>query len=318
MKINELMQYGIRKIENMNKMNFRLLDGGTGRELKRIGAPFRQPEWSALALIEAPNFVSKVHDNYISVGADVITTNSYAVVPFHIGQKRFDEQGYALASLAGKLARDSANRSEHKVFVAGSIPPALGSYRADLFNRKLAAPIWRIIVDGLSPHVDYWLAETLSSTEEASLLVEILGTDTKPRWISFTLDDLSSRDNPKIRSGESITAAAESAIAAGVEALLFNCCQPEVIAGAIRLAYPTVAAKGIRIGAYANAFPPQDESATANSTLLELRQDLTPEEYGRYALLWRSIGASIIGGCCGVGPEHILALRDLFPREAMT
>ena len=30
-----------------------LLDGGMGRELKRMGAPFRQPEWSALALMEA-------------------------------------------------------------------------------------------------------------------------------------------------------------------------------------------------------------------------------------------------------------------------
>lgn len=35
----------------------RLLDGGMGRELQRTGAPFRQPEWSALALIEAPEFV---------------------------------------------------------------------------------------------------------------------------------------------------------------------------------------------------------------------------------------------------------------------
>ena len=51
-----------------------VLDGGTGRELRRIGAPFRQPEWSALALIEAPQFVSEVHSSYIAAGADVITT----------------------------------------------------------------------------------------------------------------------------------------------------------------------------------------------------------------------------------------------------
>ncbi len=62
-----------------------LLDGGTGRELARIGAPFRQPEWSALALIEAPAFVTQVHQRYVDAGADVITTNSYAIVPFHTG-----------------------------------------------------------------------------------------------------------------------------------------------------------------------------------------------------------------------------------------
>ena len=53
-----------------------ILDGGTGRQLKRIGAPFRQPEWSALALIEAPQFVSQVHADFVAAGAEVITTNS--------------------------------------------------------------------------------------------------------------------------------------------------------------------------------------------------------------------------------------------------
>ena len=32
----------------------KILDGGMGRELKRMGAPFQQPEWSALALLEGP------------------------------------------------------------------------------------------------------------------------------------------------------------------------------------------------------------------------------------------------------------------------
>ncbi|HCA5297174.1 homocysteine S-methyltransferase, partial [Acinetobacter sp. 11520] len=39
----------------------KILDGGLGRELARRGAPFRQPEWSALALIEAPETVKEVH-----------------------------------------------------------------------------------------------------------------------------------------------------------------------------------------------------------------------------------------------------------------
>lgn len=63
-----------------------ILDGGMGRELKRIGAPFQQPEWSALALMEAPAFVSQAHNAFIQAGTDIITTNSYAVVPFHIGK----------------------------------------------------------------------------------------------------------------------------------------------------------------------------------------------------------------------------------------
>ena len=80
-----------------------ILDGGMGRELQRRGAPFRQPEWSALALSEAPEAVIAVHTAYIEAGAGVITSNSYAVVPFHIGEERFANEGFALAATAGQL-----------------------------------------------------------------------------------------------------------------------------------------------------------------------------------------------------------------------
>ena len=70
-----------------------ILDGGMGRELHRIGAPFRQPEWSALALIETPERVAEVHDGFAAAGARILTTNSYAVVPFHIGEARFAAMG---------------------------------------------------------------------------------------------------------------------------------------------------------------------------------------------------------------------------------
>ena len=67
-----------------------VLDGGMGRELAAMGAPFRQPEWSALALIEAPRMVLAAHAAFVAAGADVVTTNSYALVPFHIGDARFE------------------------------------------------------------------------------------------------------------------------------------------------------------------------------------------------------------------------------------
>lgn len=78
----------------------KILDGGFGRELARRGAPFRQPEWSALALTEAPEIVKQVHLDFIDAGAEVITTNNYAVVPFHIGQERFDHEVRDLVQVA--------------------------------------------------------------------------------------------------------------------------------------------------------------------------------------------------------------------------
>lgn len=100
---------GRRRETEMDKQDLWVLDGGMGRELARRGAPFRQPEWSALALMEAPETVREVHQAYATSGARVITTNSYALVPFHIGEARFAAQGEALAALAGQLARDVAD-----------------------------------------------------------------------------------------------------------------------------------------------------------------------------------------------------------------
>ncbi|WDG81316.1 homocysteine S-methyltransferase family protein [Pseudomonas chlororaphis] len=289
-----------------------ILDGGMGRELQRRGAPFRQPEWSALALSEAPQAVEAVHAAYIESGADVITSNSYAVVPFHIGEARFAAEGQALAALAGELARRAVQASGKPVRVAGSLPPLFGSYRPDLFEAGRAAELLAPLVNGLAPHVDLWLAETQSSTVEARAIHAGLPKDGKAFWLSFTLHDENPDEVPCLRSGEPVADAAAVAAELGVETLLFNCSQPEVIGAAIDAARATFERLGVKIniGAYANAFPPQPKEATANDGLDPLREDLDPPGYLQWAADWRQRGASHLGGCCGIGPEHIAVLAQ--------
>lgn len=321
-------------------MTIRILDGGMGRELLRIGAPFQQPEWSALALLEGPEFVRTVHDAFVQAGADTITTNSYAVVPFHIGDARFAARGEELADLAGRLARASADASAHPVQVAGSLPPVCGSYRPDLFDAAVAAPLLDTLVKGLSPYVDLWLGETLSSTAEAAAVRTAIGDDTRPLWLSFTLDDTADVDAiaagrlaPTLRSGESIETAFAAVTALGATALLFNCSQAEIMEAAVvraraardagHDAAPGVANDAahatphatahatIALGVYANTFALERERGAANSGLSALRDDLEPDDYAVFARRWAAAGASIIGGCCGIGPEHIARLSSV-------
>lgn len=296
----------------MGKRPLIFLDGGMGRELQRRGAPFRQPEWSALALTEAPEQVEAVHAAYIAAGSQVITSNSYAVVPFHIGEQRFAVEGRALAEQAGRLARNAADRATSLVRVAGSLPPLFGSYRPDLFQPERVTELLTPLIDGLAPHVDLWLAETQSAIAEARAIRAHLPEDGKPFWLSFTLRDEDTDEIPRLRSGEPVAEAARAAAELGIEVLLFNCSQPEVIGGAIDVARETFASLGaeIAIGAYANAFPPQPEEATANDGLDPLREDLDPPGYLRWVADWRARGASHLGGCCGIGPEHISVLAQ--------
>ena len=295
-------------------MTLTILDGGMGRELHRMGAPFKQPEWSALALMLAPGTVSKAHQRFVDAGAQVITTNSYALVPFHIGEARFKAEGRRLADLAGSLARKVAGSAKHPVRVAGSLPPLFGSYRPDLFDEAKAPAIIHPLIEGLSPHADLWLAETQSALAEARFAKAALAGDPRPFWVSFTLDD----DNadlarPKLRSGECVAAAVAAILELGAEAVLFNCSQPEIMAGAVDAARAVRETHGFkaRIGVYANAFAPQREDEAANEAISDIRPDLDPARYARFAREWRQSGADIIGGCCGIGPEHIAALRAM-------
>lgn len=289
-----------------------ILDGGMGRELHRRNAPFRQPEWSALALMETPEIVRDVHLDYIQAGANVITTNSYAVVPFHIGE-RFYHQGETLAARAGKLAKEAVQQSGKSVLVAGSLPPLFGSYRPDLFNPDLATTLARPLIQGLSPYADLWLAETQSSLIEMQTWRQLLADDPRPFWCSFTLDDSAHQTEPKLRSGELVADIIPQVLALNVAAISFNCSQIEVMAAALTQAKQIIEQYNptVLLGVYANAFEPQpEEMQAANEAIDEIRRDSTPENYLYWAKKWREIGANIIGGCCGIGPEHIAKLAQ--------
>jgi S-methylmethionine-dependent homocysteine/selenocysteine methylase len=301
-----------------------ILDGGMGRQLSRMGAPFRLPEWSALALIEAPHFVSAAHDAFIAAGAEVITTNSYAVVPARIGDARFAAEGLRLADLSGRLARAAADRAGGHVLVAGCLPPVFESYRPELFDAHEAPAIIDVLVAGLAAHVDFWLIETQSSTVESGVaMAAALRRSSLPIWISYTLRDEAGRQGPaQLRSGESVEQAVALDLTRGAQAICFNCSQPEVMNAAVLAAAATIAAaengavrsggSTVRIGVYANAFTPEPVTPEPYAGISEIRQDVSPERYVQWALEWVRSGATIVGGCCGIGPEHIAALRAQF------
>ncbi len=285
------------------------LDGGMGRQLLELGAPFRQPEWSALALMEAPDYVRQAHRQFAAAGSDILTSNSYAVVPFHIGESRFKALGSNLAELSGRLAVEVA--AEYGCLVAGSLPPLFGSYRPDLFRPAGAQAVLEVLVEALDASVDIWLAETLSSIAEAQAVARALEGDGRPLWISFTLEDSLASSGPRLRSGETVAQAVRPAAEWGAAALLFNCSPPEVMASVVEQARDEMLRQGstLPIGVYANAFQNHQVDLPANSATHDIRDDLDPSAYTAFAREWYGRGATILGGCCGVGPEHIKAMR---------
>ena len=285
-----------------------ILDGGMGRELKRIGAPFSQPLWSAQALIESPQHVKQAHQGFVEAGAQIITVNSYACVPFHLGEELYAERGAELAKSAAKIAREVAAESQTEVLVAGSIPPAFGSYRPDLFEATKAFEISSTLFDAQDEYVDIWLAETVASLAEAEVISDVLKKTDKTCYLAFTLQD-DVKQQARLRSGELVSDAVAALLDTRSAGIFFNCSVPEVIEQAIQDVNQVLKRTGreLTVGVFANSFTPIKSGHQANDTIQQLRH-FSPQEYLAFAKRWQQLGATIIGGCCGIEPAHIKAL----------
>ena len=126
----------------------------------------------------------------------------------------------------------------------------------------------------------------------------------KPVWIAVSVDD---SDGSKLRSGEPITDIKPLVDQYKPATVLVNCSLPE----AVSVAVPLLKSIGVPIGAYANGFTGIDSEFSAiGATVdkLEKRTDLGPDEYLAFAKQWMDDGATLIGGCCEVGPAHIATL----------
>lgn len=91
-------------------------------------------------------------------------------------------------------------------------------------------------------------------------------------------------------------------LAEGVDARLLNCSRPE----AVSAAWPAFSTPPGVTGAYANGFTSVENLEPGGTVAgLEARRDLGPDAYAGFALRWVEQGATIVGGCCEVGPAHI-------------
>jgi homocysteine S-methyltransferase len=126
----------------------------------------------------------------------------------------------------------------------------------------------------------------------------------RPVWLALTVDD---EDGSLLRSGEPVSEAV--AIAKDADAVLANCSAPEVMPAALE----QMAGAGVPFGAYANAFTQITKAFLEGGTTaadLSARRDMGPEAYAEHAMTWVDMGATIVGGCCETGPDHIRAIRD--------
>ncbi len=284
-----------------------ILDGGMGQELiARAGRATGL--WSVQALLDEPSLVRQVHDEYFAAGADVATTNSYSVLPDRLEKHDLNHRLQELAVLACELA--CASRDAHgSGQVAGSLGPQGFSYQPDKAPpAEQAAEVYARLARVHADFVDVHVLETMASVDQARGGLMGAGVTGKPVWLALSVDDA---DGTKLRSGEALSDALPLINEFEPAAVFINCSLPEAVTQGL----PVLCGHGVPIGAYANGFTGIADSFDhigATVDVLKARTDLAPDRYADFAQSWVDVGATLIGGCCEVGPAHIATLASRF------
>lgn len=297
-KLTEYMQNGVL-----------LLDGGIGQELRHRTQSGDDKLWGAHVLLEQPEVVQQLHEDYIRAGAKVITTNTYSTVRHRLAEHTdLGDRFVELLNRAGRLSQQAREVTGEKVLIAGSLPPLYGSYRPDLVRSyEEIAPIYHEHVEILAPYVDLFICETMSSGQEGYAAAHAATAAGKPVWVAWTLKD---DDSKRLRNGETLREAWQVLKDLPIQAALVNCCSPESITAAM----PEVVNLGAPLrGGFANGFAaiPEKWNFKEGVSKLGNRPELTPAAYAEHVQSWIKAGATLVGGCCETGPTHIKRIHEL-------
>jgi len=286
-----------------------LLDGGIATEVSELTGQRPEVEerlWGLAAVIESPARVRQVHRRYVDAGCDVITTDTWGL------PTAIREQHPLL--LAGDLhpvhwmdvARQGVRLARHAAEEGGRAEQVAVAFSA---NGDVDTPdgheTIRLLIRAFEDEPpDLILVETLSLVRSSTYAtVERLLASGLPVWLSFR------RCRHGVcgiygehwggPEGDAFGRAARRFEEMGVAALLINCIPPDHVAGIISWLRDFT---DLPLGVYPNL-------GYLSVGGWRSQGPTGAPEFARLALAWREEGAQIIGGCCGVGPEHIAAAR---------
>lgn len=282
-----------------------ILDGAMGSELEARGVPMHDRCWSAAALLSHPEVVRATHEDYIRAGARVIITNSFAagrhmLEPAGLGEEtvKANRQAAALAL----AARDAA--AVEPVAVAGSLCEWVHGESAWCAPEKLSASLREQAELLAEAGVDLIALEMCQSLARSRLAVEAALSTGLPVWLGA-----SCKRRPEMARLGTFDAPPEdfealAAALAGSGIAVFNVMHSPIADTALGLETVKRHWSG-PLGAY----PESGHFVMPNWQFVDI---IAPPDLVREAQAWAAAGVQLLGGCCGLGPPHVAALKDAF------
>ena len=297
--------------EKLDKNQIIILDGGNGGELEQIGAKMDKNLWAGKCAIDDPDKLLQVHENYIKSGADVITSNTYAITPISMKEYGYEKFTQEWNQKTVKIALKAATLAHKEIAVAGSVSTS-GSW--DKLKKSEIKPGFTEHLKILSDAgVNLIILEAMTSKDETvETIIECSSKINLPVWLSISC--AMNFNEEKLMHGyqESVTNS-KAHFYDYLENSLLKFTQ--LHKGPISVAHSDIKVTGEAvkilkkvhkgpIGAYPN-------NGYFEKPNWKLVDDISPSSYLQEAKSWVSNGAQIIGGCCGVGPDKIKAISVL-------
>ncbi len=281
-----------------------LIDGGTGTELERRNVPMQEEAWCGAACLTHPDVVREVHEAYIQTGAEVIISNTYASSRHLLAQAGLDEHFEMLNTVAVDLALEARDNVATKpVMVAGSIstsqmrgsqPPIEVARVNYLEQARIQA----------AAGVDMFILEMMRDITHTQLVLDAVNETGLPVWVGYSCK-IKEGEVWLIRENERLVDALQAIQGQPIELVVIMHTQTEDIDACLDVLQANWDGP---IGVYAH-------SGTFIHPNWQFMDTISPEEYAEASMRWVERGVQVIGGCCGIGPEHIELLEQRLPHR---
>ena len=298
-----------------------ILDGAIGTELGKMGVPMNNVAWCAIALKTHPDTVRQLHEDYIDAGADIITTNTYASSPHNLEAAGLGDQAKELNIRAVELAKEAVEKAarDRPVWIAGSLS-SFGVYNVsrgarEVLTRDVIEASYRTQSETLAEAgVDFLVLEMVREDDQGGMLLKAALETGLPVWVGLSCS-VDADGSVQMLSADNVT---------GASGLDFE----ETLDSLMTIGGSVFAVMHSEVGHTAPALKITQErwtgptAAYANSgnfyrvSKPSFGDVISPGDYLSYAKEWVDMGVRIVGGCCGIGREHIRVLSDALPRKA--
>ncbi len=292
-----------------------VLDGGTGTELERRGLPMDPEAWCGPASLEHLGTLEAIHRDYIAVGADIITANTYAssrLLLAHAGcADRFEDINRA-AVRAAHRAREASGQAG--IAVAGSlshmIPMISGTAQADLKRSpgksEMAEAFGELAALLAEEGCDLILLEMMHHPDCMPAAFTAAVAVGRPVWAGFSAR--------RGKDGQVLSFTPEKDIP--FEEVVQVLADFDVAAAGVMHTPSDVTGDAITIlrDVFDGPLTAYPDSGYFKMPNWQFEKIISPSEFLKFATEWVAGGAQVLGGCCGLSPEHIAAIAPLKER----